>query len=530
MNSIAKLIIINDTVARIKLGDTEVRSIDQLESITGVFYTEDSAEVFAEWLKYRNVKVKLQAGGTVLKFLKVEIVSLERWKLKLDKKVVAELEDNFSVRGRIPSGVGVAIATFLAKKTTHGKPMRVAVGEAKLASSDLDSDFFPAYRAGVVAHLGESGKLHKRVVSYDISSAYPAALVEGAYPAEESVELSKEELSGLEVAPEGFIPGLEGFIGRFTVYGAKRRPGVPLSGLEFSEDTAAFFLKDAKSDACGLVSGSFRMAASLPEMLLFALCYTWERIEIDQLFVHKLARVSEAIEQLVASIYKMKRAKNASAKILVNSLSGVIARNPIRGIRGVKSEESIRKAVDIYNGKNGTPTVVGVPRVADFRLAVYMNSWARLKLVKAAIELHKAGAELIYADTDSLKFTAKNEKAVHATFKLLNKKLQKPSKLAGLGEWVDESEKYASGAVFFGRRMYLRSHISGTIDPVLSGFDIDDSRVILQEAVGSLENSSGKELYASIARWQRVELPKELLGSCVTLQKVYQVTRIGEVK
>lgn len=496
-----------EIVEGVMVNDTPV-TLEEFTSIKGVAYFWADLWPIAELLAQSGVAFKETIKGSVIKVGKLKLISLLRWRLLdgLTQEVLSELLAEFGDRGEIPASPGVALAWKIKREVNSSGIIPIHEKEARWASRRLKGSYIPAYRAGIVARTAEKGKFIKKVTSYDISSAYPAALVAEEFPCTESVERDASDYSVNSLGfMEGIFPG-EGFLAMVTFRGLKRNAGVTISPLSSYEEER--FYRGAEFDSIGVVTAEeVTIAVSYPELIAMGLTYTWASSEVLEIFTHFLSKLEEP-KGFIEKLFKAKGQKKVWAKIAVNSLSGTIGRNPISDIRGEVNDSSISRAVTQYNLPEGRARVMGAPRRLDLRVAIYMNSWVRLRLVIMGIKTAGIkGARVAYCDTDSIKFEGFSAN-IQEVFSESSASYEKLTGIPGLGAWKDESDDYAGGAIFLERRFYARE-ANGQIEAVFAGLSKEKSSTVLNRLYPQgLKSVGDGPLVGVEERWGTVEDPE----------------------
>lgn len=159
--------------------------------------------------------------------------------------------------------------------------------------------------------------------------------------------------------------------------------------------------------------------------------YEWDRMEVYNLHYCRYQPLPKEFVQLIQSYFKNKtELKNVKgkewlyneSKSKINSLYGMSAQKTVRPllqyINGsfVESEGDATKALQFAEKRAFLPYSVGV----------YVTAWARYWLERAIILIHETpGAEFLYTDTDSVKFTG------NVDFTSLNNEIMEQSKKTG---------------------------------------------------------------------------------------------------
>ena len=372
----------------------------------------------------------------------------------------------------------------------------------------------------------EPRKLYKGVKSYDVTSAYPSSCLLYRFPSSESTSVDTDRTFSVE--SDGTVIGYDfnseglGYIGKFRVTNARRKDWVRLCSLQERD----FETGDGLNfDQIGLVEGSFTFNAAMPEMQLFLLQYDYDTIEVAELFTHELAPLPMHTRELLRWWYLQKRKGNLGAKLRLNSIIGCWGRSPFKFPSiPVVDEDSARRALAVYNGSDSKkPASLGTIRTWDFRWGVYAVSYTRLLLGKIEHALAKRGCEVLYSDTDSIKFVGDEGNI----FKGYNRAVRAAIKDDRLGCFQNESSEYSDGAIFFAKRQYLRSS-GGVIGPCLAG--VSKFAASEQLAGKTLEDLEGQPLTLTSPMWMVTELPDDRLAMKFLPQKVNARLTLGTDK
>lgn len=452
------------------------------------YYSSSSLQPLAMTLDRLGIKYRILAQNMAIRVGKVKFISLEKWRIRdFSIENLQKLESRFG-GGELPTGIGFAVARYLPLDWAKDKILK---REAVLMTEVYEDEYFSAYKAGIISNMTDSGKLIHNIQSWDISSAYPAALLEGIYPTTNSKE---ENVAGLDLKSNGMISGIKGYIGRFTLT-LTRKENVALSPMQQDDQERGFYSEDSTFDKVGLIQGTVEVAASMPEMLAIAMTHNIENYTIHEVYSHNLGTIGGEFKELILKYYENKKIDEAD-KIFINTMTGMMGRSPIKGIRGDITDETIDKAITRYNDDK-FPMIMGTARKMDQRWAAYMNSWTRFKMIKTAMMLQEAGAQVIYADTDSIKSVGDAEK-IQEVFMKLNSTIMEKTGDSGIGKWGDESAEYEGGARFYGKRFYIKADENGYITPVLAGFDTEASAWLLNKH--DIERYEGRAP-AARSRW-----------------------------
>ncbi len=463
-----------------------------------IIHGEDGGDI-AIMLKALNLPYKGKKNDSrILRFSvnHSQVISTDAWKLNIKADVescerIEGMMNAFRIHGGIlPATPATATAIQFSSKTRRLKTDSLLLGEILACSTTFGGisgeTFTPAYRGGLLANPAEVGKLYDGIASFDITSAYPAAIMAYNLPAGPSVERDPKELAHIE---NGLIGGDNsiGYIGIFRAVGAHRKSWVRLPCIQ--DDG---FNKDCEFDRIGLVAGDVQFGATPPEMALFQMQYDYVSLEIIKIYTHRVGPLPKVVRKFAAEIFRKKMVaegeERAAAKLAINSIIGTWGRDPLKDSGNLKVVDvvSAEKSLMKYNGvidDEGEwvkkPSSLNLRRTWDYRWSVYVNSYVRFFLGETERRLAEAGATVLYSDTDSIKaegdysiiadvFEKRNSEFLEL---VKNYDLPRDRELFTehhLGSFIDESDDYKS-AIFFTKRGYVRAGDDGVIVPIVSG-------------------------------------------------------------
>lgn len=473
--------------------------IEFCEKYTGKLYGEGVHSILiAIEGGYENFKVKstLKNGLTArLRIGKTTLVDVSAWNMGIDEtknsyEKMKEIEAQGYVSSSPSAEVNKNFNEAMGYKEAQARAKyRPSILDAYLSSSKYPSwGFKPAYSGGILTSPADPNKIYENVVSYDISSAYPYAALTTKLPVSESHMLEEKDVKRLRVENGKLnISDEYGFIGVFKVYGAKRKEWVKAPFLKRDDRE---FLENGYIDPLGIVSGDITIAMCPDDLRILHLQYTYKRIEVINISVHRLGRLPEKAIKFIEEAYFNKNMREKGtperekAKVALNTIVGFWGTDSFNSMK----ENYIKEGV-IYESYNGdlkekfkqysgegrkVGRTAGFPRTWDFRWAVYTVAAVRRRIAEAEKELYDSGAELLYIDTDSIKVNDKTSTAVDI-FEKLNKKVPAKYRKIGLGVWVDESNKFKK-AVFRGVKVYFHEDENGERHTAVSGVDLESAK------------------------------------------------------
>lgn len=169
--------------------------------------------------------------------------------------------------------------------------------------------------------------------------------------------------------------------------------------------------------------------------------YTWESMEIAELYIYKLKYLPKALVMCIIDFYfgkttlkdvKGKELEYQKAKELLNAIYGMMCQNPLQDINEYDGEWSFEK-VDIEDGIEKYNT--SKSRTTFYPWGVWCCAYARRNLWLDGIL--KLGNDYIYSDTDSCKYMNPDEHEYH--FAEYNKNIIKKLEAAMVYHGLDKS-------------------------------------------------------------------------------------------
>lgn len=466
---------------------------------------------------------KYKASKHYIRVEKTKIYSIHAWRVDLERGE-DPAEKLAAVSNDLTSSPAMSAVRKFSKRTHRKDAAKLLLGEVLLSvreGPEWERNFSPAYRGGLTACAAVPGKLYTDVQSYDISSAYASAFVSGQYPVGESVEV---EVDGLSMGDNGSIGGIgnRGYIARFRVVNARRKSWVRLACIQPDLDFPHLFA-DCEFDQLGMVSGTFEMAACPPEMALLQLQYEYDSIEILECYTHEMGKLTAPAIAVFEDMYKAKQDGGQLEKVQLNALTGAFGRSPLAMLgRPVTDLETAAKHLSVYNGKEGkNPVSMGTIRTWDQRWAVYTCSTVRLLLGRFEKALYDRGCEVLYCDTDSIKFLGD----CGDLFDKYNASVMEFIGCGKLGSWDNESTDF-SKVIFYGKKQYLHMKgEEGSITPCIAGVHKETAKDSLRGLV--IEDLEGQDVDVAAAYWQVIRVSHEILGLPMAARKhwlIYTLT------
>jgi len=304
-----------------------------------------------------------------------------------------------------------------------------------------DFNFFElilkTYQGGLTAsNINETGKLiDKGIYSIDIKSSYPYQMCSRYFPFYSYK--TTVNYTG-ELADKFYkIGNYKGFFGifRFKNIRVKNRNYLlPISSSQLSKGYAS---SDRVHFNGKLLSASeIIIPCNNIDIDTINLVYKYDEIECLEIFATTKQRRlrQEEISFLLSAFYKKETIKDkedieyALSKVYTNSMYGVKVTTPIKSSYSIEDGEinevdyfkfSEEERKEIYNKfLESQPSFWGTLDI--FTDGCYITSYARLMLVSMMCKLVDEGCNVVYSDTDSIKFYL-NGVEVDYIFNLINR-------------------------------------------------------------------------------------------------------------
>ena len=288
-----------------------------------------------------------------------------------------------------------------------------------------DFDFFEltlrTYQGGLTAsNINETGHIiDKGIYSIDKKSSYPYQMCSKFYP---FYSYKTTEKYRGEIADKVYKLGqFKGFFGifKFTNIRVKNRNYLlPISSSQLSKGKVS-------SDRV-LFNGKLLSATEIiipcnnVDIDTIDLVYTYDNIECLEIFTtSKQRRLRQEEISFLLSAFHTKETitdkedyEYALAKVFINSMYGVKVTTPIKSSYSIEEGEikeidyfsfNIDKREEIYENFINNQNTFGGP-LDIFSDGCYITSYARFELVEMMKILVDEGCNVVYSDTDSVKF------------------------------------------------------------------------------------------------------------------------------
>ena len=305
-----------------------------------------------------------------------------------------------------------------------------------------DFNFFElilkTYQGGLTAsNINETGKLiDKGVYSIDIKSSYPYQMCARFFPfySEKTTENFTGELANTFYK----IGNYKGFFGIFRFKNIRVKNRNYLLPISSSQLSKGYVSSDRVHFNGKLLSASeIIIPCNDVDIDTINLCYKYDGIECLEIFATTKQRRlrQEEISFLLSAFHKKETIKDkedieyALSKVYINSMYGVKVTTPIKSSYNIEDGEiseidyfkfNEEERQEIYNKFiEKQPSFGGTLDI--FTDGCYITSYARFMLVSMMCELVDEGCNVVYSDTDSIKFYL-NGQDEYYIFNLINRR------------------------------------------------------------------------------------------------------------
>lgn len=307
-----------------------------------------------------------------------------------------------------------------------------------------------AYAGGFThASLYNVGKLMDDVSSYDISSSYPTVMLLEQYPCSSGEEVtitSSDDLNKLMETHCCLIPC--------------RFKNLQLRGNAWEIPLSFSKTLKSVSEQCynGRVLSSKEVIVVLTDVdyKLISEYYTWDSVEYGVVTKYRKDYLPRELLEVVLELYDKKtvlknvvekRLEYTKSKELLNSVYGMVVTDPCRDVYNFvdwqwsAEKENLADVIDRYNADK--------QRFINYQWGAWITAYARRNLFMIISAL---GADYIYADTDSVKFT--NASAYEEIFKSYEKLLMYKIKMSSERNLLDIKKFNPDGKNLIGAWAY----------------------------------------------------------------------------
>ena len=305
-----------------------------------------------------------------------------------------------------------------------------------------DFNFFElilkTYQGGLTAsNINETGKLiDKGIYSIDIKSSYPYQMCARFFPfySEKTTENFTGELANTFYK----IGNYKGFFGIFRFKNIRVKNRNYLLPISSSQLSKGYVSSDRVHFNGKLLSASeIIIPCNDVDIDTINLCYKYDGIECLEIFATTKQRRlrQEEISFLLSAFHKKETIKDkedidyALSKVYINSMYGVKVTTPIKSSYNIEDGEiseidyfkfNEEERQEIYNKFiEKQPSFGGTLDI--FTDGCYITSYARFMLVSMMCELVDEGCNVVYSDTDSIKFYL-NGQDEYYIFNLINRR------------------------------------------------------------------------------------------------------------
>lgn len=305
-----------------------------------------------------------------------------------------------------------------------------------------DFNFFElilkTYQGGLTAsNINETGKLiDKGIYSIDIKSSYPYQMCARFFPfySEKTTENFTGELANTFYK----IGNYKGFFGIFRFKNIRVKNRNYLLPISSSQLSKGYVSSDRVHFNGKLLSASeIIIPCNNIDIDTINLCYKYDEIECLEIFATTKQRRlrQEEISFLLSAFHKKETItykediEYALSKVYINSMYGVKVTTPIKSSYNIEDGEiseidyfkfNEEERQEIYNKFiENQPSFGGTLDI--FTDGCYITSYARFMLVSMMTQLVDEGCNVVYSDTDSIKFYLNGQDETYI-FNLINSK------------------------------------------------------------------------------------------------------------
>lgn len=292
-----------------------------------------------------------------------------------------------------------------------------------------DFNFFElilkTYQGGLTAsNINETGKLiDKGIYSIDIKSSYPYQMCSKYFPFYS--EKTTEHFT-CDLANSFYKLGIyKGFFGTFKFKNIRVKNRNYLLPISSSQLSKGYCSSDRVHFNGKLLSASeIIIPCNDIDIDTINLVYNYDEIECLEIFATTKQRRlrQEEISFLLSAFHKKETIKDkenidyALSKVYINSMYGVKVTTPIKSSYSIIDGEILEidyfkyneeERENIYRKFSETQTMFG-GTLDIFTDGCYITSYARFMLVSMMTKLVDEGCNVVYSDTDSIKFYLNN--------------------------------------------------------------------------------------------------------------------------
>lgn len=404
-------------------------------------------------------------------------------------------------------------------------------------SCNLFEFFTKVYQGGLTASIvNQTGKMIENtntsgVVGVDIKSSYPNQMCTKKYPRFEVDNTSWGDLAN-QIWQSKLYKHFVGIF-EFTNIRIKKEGYIlPISGIQMSKGS----VENAKTFNGKLMSASFlSLPATNIDIDTINLVYEYDEIKCVRITTtnkETYLRIEEVSFLLKNFLNKELDIDKANSKLIINSMYGVKVANPIKDSYDIQDGEI---TVDKFFDKNEE---IKNQRFDDFvenqplfgggldvySDGVYITGYARYQLVSMMKYIVDNGGNVVYSDTDSIKFYCKDTQTLKSLcndileynelkkweninllrFKQFQKKFnisdEHMSIISSLGIWeiedVDDYGRIAPHKVFktLGAKKYGYINYKGEVKTTIAGCNKKNIPIVIKN-VSEVNNVDIKEAF-----------------------------------
>lgn len=311
-----------------------------------------------------------------------------------------------------------------------------------------------AFRGGNTAsnrYLTDS--IYTKVGSYDISSSYPYVMLAYKFPVGKFQIEDITSVRELEEDNKRFCT-----IGRYSFTNIRLKKNKPIPYIPYAK--CRNVIMDTSYNGRILKADYLQISLTNIDYDIIKSMYEWDEIGIDEFYIARKGYLPKELRDRVLHYFKQKsllkgvkgmEVEYMQNKALLNAIYGMCVTDPLHDVitlmdNGDWSDEKtpleqIQDGLDkYYKGKNN---------FLSYQWGVFVTAYARMRLQQA---IDKVGMDVIYCDTDSVKYKGIDNKKI---FDKLNEETLKyckenniehtitteKGKTYSLGLWDSENNK-----------------------------------------------------------------------------------------
>lgn len=328
-------------------------------------YCDNDVLILSEWSEYYFHKY-IENG-----FMPVTIQSVLRKKIK-DKA----LEWHISKGGKNKKTLYMAISSCQPSEKTYKYLMKWC--------------FRGGYVHGNISHVNELMCVDSHIMSFDLTSSYPAQMEHGYYPSRLYTKHNVSTTEYLELIKKYCVIATI----KFTNVKAKLNHSIE------SESKCIELINPIIDNGRVLECDSMTVCITELDFRVYNKFYEWDSFEIINCLIANRIKLPDYVLDNMEGAYTIKDKLKKSGKkydvekVEVNSYFGVLCTRQQENDVVYENEEYSTKRSKPYNEQ-----IMTNPLLAQW--GIYVTSWARYVLLSMVATI---GNDVLYCDTDSIKF------------------------------------------------------------------------------------------------------------------------------